>query len=547
MKHASPKPQATQTAVAPKRATAAAQPVGVPRYLRPAAPITGPRVRVGAPGDRFEQEADRIASRLQTLTPARSAGAPPPSSSRAATSSTVARAVSSSGRPLDASTRTYMESRFGTDLGHVRVHTGSRAETLNGSLGSRAFTEGGDIFYGRGYAPGNNPLTAHELVHVVQQGGGSRNSTLGPVSSRDGRVIQRNIVGSTQLYNGLFELDLMELNFPGIFTGLLGGISFTPSDDAPISNEIGLVQIASVHVDGEFLRPPRRDKDRQWGDPDLTTQHEQRIDGGLFGADKEEIGDGFITDVPHSDPVSGEPIPGGTPASPFGMSSPQGSVGAEAHLMGYKRSNLGWVEKWWNDIDQADCDIAPAWIGERAGIRDVSTATVGWDFQTVALGLDTGEAYGSVLWGFTVKDGKVSREYHRFRSSATRTFWKAVSLHRGFYAHEPVTLYFDDHSLELTSNGRGKLESCISYLELYRDAKLSIVGHSDIRESGETGLSQGRADVVKNALLTSPSVDAARIISAAGSSPTDSQPLLEDSGWYNRKVVISFERPKSPK
>jgi hypothetical protein len=82
----------------------------------------------------------------------------------------------SGGRSLDGATRESMESAFGADFGGVRVHTGAAADRLNGDLSARAFTTGSDIFFRQGeYEPGRSSgreLLAHELTHVVQQGGG---------------------------------------------------------------------------------------------------------------------------------------------------------------------------------------------------------------------------------------------------------------------------------------------------------------------------------------------------------------------------------------
>jgi hypothetical protein len=85
----------------------------------------------------------------------------------------VKASVSSVGRPLGTRTRAFMESRFGRNFGHVRVHTGSPGATAARLLGARAFTMGADIVLGehereiktdRGQA-----LLAHELAHVTQQ------------------------------------------------------------------------------------------------------------------------------------------------------------------------------------------------------------------------------------------------------------------------------------------------------------------------------------------------------------------------------------------
>ncbi|NEN98160.1 MAG: DUF4157 domain-containing protein, partial [Moorea sp. SIO3I7] len=76
------------------------------------------------------------------------------------------------GQPLPASTRAFMEPRFGANFSGVRVHTDSSAVQMNKELGAQAFTHGRDIFYGAGKSPGKNSLTAHELTHTIQQTGG---------------------------------------------------------------------------------------------------------------------------------------------------------------------------------------------------------------------------------------------------------------------------------------------------------------------------------------------------------------------------------------
>lgn len=77
------------------------------------------------------------------------------------------------GRPLDASTRTFMEPRFGQDFSGVRVHTNDDAARSARDVKARAYTAGQDIAFAPGqYAPETGrgqQLIAHELAHVVQQ------------------------------------------------------------------------------------------------------------------------------------------------------------------------------------------------------------------------------------------------------------------------------------------------------------------------------------------------------------------------------------------
>ncbi len=84
------------------------------------------------------------------------------------------------GQPLPASTRAFMEPRFGANFSGVRVHTDSSAVQMNKELGAQAFTHGRDIFYGAGKSPGKNSLTAHELTHTIQQTGGIQAKVIDP-------------------------------------------------------------------------------------------------------------------------------------------------------------------------------------------------------------------------------------------------------------------------------------------------------------------------------------------------------------------------------
>src|SRR5260221_217089 len=82
--------------------------------------------------------------------------------------------LNSSGQPLDADTRAFVEPRFGHDFSQVRVHIDEKAAKSARSVNALAYTVGRDVVFGTGqYAPGTNEgehLLAHELAHVVQQG-----------------------------------------------------------------------------------------------------------------------------------------------------------------------------------------------------------------------------------------------------------------------------------------------------------------------------------------------------------------------------------------
>ena len=82
-------------------------------------------------------------------------------------------AVAAGGRPLDPSTRHFMEARFGVDFSAVRIHDGMAAAEVARGIDAAAFTTGTDVVFGTGRfdpeSPAGRHLLAHELSHVVQQ------------------------------------------------------------------------------------------------------------------------------------------------------------------------------------------------------------------------------------------------------------------------------------------------------------------------------------------------------------------------------------------
>ena len=87
----------------------------------------------------------------------------------------VREVLHSPGRPLEAETRALMEPRLGYDFSGVRVHADARAAESARAVNALAYTVGRDVVFGAGqYAPHTalgERLVAHELTHVVQQGG----------------------------------------------------------------------------------------------------------------------------------------------------------------------------------------------------------------------------------------------------------------------------------------------------------------------------------------------------------------------------------------
>jgi hypothetical protein len=101
----------------------------------------------------------------------------------------VREALDAPGEKLDSSVRRFMEPRFGHDFGGVRVHADARAAQSAAAVRARGYTVGNDVVFGAGeYRPDSAEgrlLLAHELTHVVQQGG-----TATDLEDRD--VVQRD-------------------------------------------------------------------------------------------------------------------------------------------------------------------------------------------------------------------------------------------------------------------------------------------------------------------------------------------------------------------
>jgi len=79
-----------------------------------------------------------------------------------------------SGSRLSPQMNSYMGIQTGYDFSNVRVKSDSEAAALNQNLGARAFTNGSDIWLGKGEKATDVKLMGHELTHVAQQGAANR-------------------------------------------------------------------------------------------------------------------------------------------------------------------------------------------------------------------------------------------------------------------------------------------------------------------------------------------------------------------------------------
>ncbi|HEX7312765.1 MAG TPA: DUF4157 domain-containing protein [Pyrinomonadaceae bacterium] len=170
--------------------------------LAGARPPLQPKLTVSAPGDAYEQEADSISEQVMLMrepqlqracacggecagckteesgeeeprVQTKRVGSGDPGHAEAPP--VVNEVLRSPGQPLDASTRAFMEPRFGHDFSRVRVRTDAKAAESARAVNALAYTSMNNIVFGAGqYAPGTSEgrrLLAHELTHVIQQGG----------------------------------------------------------------------------------------------------------------------------------------------------------------------------------------------------------------------------------------------------------------------------------------------------------------------------------------------------------------------------------------
>ena len=157
-----------------------------------------PKLTIGQPNDKYEQEADSVAAKVveqinapQAQQQAVQREAMPteedvqtkPMLQRVSEGGESASAefeaslnsARGGGQPLDANLQRSIGQSMGADFSGVRVHTDARSDQLNRSIQARAFTTGQDVFFRQGeYQPNSRSgqeLLAHELTHVVQQSG----------------------------------------------------------------------------------------------------------------------------------------------------------------------------------------------------------------------------------------------------------------------------------------------------------------------------------------------------------------------------------------
>jgi hypothetical protein len=176
-----------------------------------------PKLKIGQPGDKYEQEADSIANRMMRMSSTETMQMQPleeeeemiqmqpvkeqlvqmkcrkceeeemlqtkSGSGVGFTSPNFSQQIQMSkgrGTTLSEDTNRFMSNSFGTDFSQVNIHTGTNAVQMNQQLGARAFTHGNDIYFNSGEyqteSENGKRLLAHELTHTIQQGSNVSNN-----------------------------------------------------------------------------------------------------------------------------------------------------------------------------------------------------------------------------------------------------------------------------------------------------------------------------------------------------------------------------------
>ncbi|AXT53609.1 DUF4157 domain-containing protein [Aquimarina sp. BL5] len=183
-------------------------------------PMIQAKLTIGKPNDQYEQEADRVADQVMKMPVNQNASIErkydkckeeelqmkplavsissiiqkQANDSGVVAPSNISQSLAKSkggGQNMDESTQSFMNKGIGADFSNVKIHTNDSAIQMNQSLGAKAFTNGNDIYFNKGqYNPQSSEgkhLLAHELTHVVQQGGSEKQG------KKQNDVIQRYI------------------------------------------------------------------------------------------------------------------------------------------------------------------------------------------------------------------------------------------------------------------------------------------------------------------------------------------------------------------
>lgn len=194
------------------------------------------KLKINEPNDKYEQEADRVADEVVRTPESPIGKIVPPSiqrkceacedeelnrkenSEETPTPSPDLEAhigtLTGGGRPMNGEEKSFFEPRFNRDFSSVRIHENDpSAENIN----ARAYTTGNHIVFNPSESPNNKRLMAHELTHVVQQGGGRGSAGNWVQRDEEASTLER---ASTALLNEVLPVGT------GFFFEVNGGITW---------------------------------------------------------------------------------------------------------------------------------------------------------------------------------------------------------------------------------------------------------------------------------------------------------------------------------
>ena len=406
----------------------------------------------------------------------------------------VPEVLHSPGQPLEASTRTYFEPRFGHDFSRVRVHLNEDAARSTKAINALAYTVGTDIVFGRGlYRPETQVgrhLLAHELAHVVQSGDSPAVVRRQP-QPRDA-TSNSSRVGTKQLSKGSMEWLVMLTDAERTATG----------KDPKVREEVGDVQWATVQL--------RFKPNRSFGSKMVT-----------FLQTKLVVKEGSTAVLGWLAGISGQ--------------KPQLDVSTNKSDPFYGASFVSKGQKWEPEDAPEGFKNAPSGaVDSSAWLFDEPTANQGTVklFESVAVVPETGETLGALRWG--ISDGAVWGAEDKdctdapsadFRSAvesfyATPKSMEAQGRERydaivdGFIANDgvpatgPRGVVFSplQKAATLTADQETKLDPVIAwYKSLVNNNvkfKVMLAGFADPTETDPLGTSDQRARAVKNYLVS---------------------------------------------
>jgi hypothetical protein len=255
-------------------------------------PVIQTKLKIGEPGDKYEQEADAVANTVLQMSEGESLRMQPneeeekiqmqpleeeelqmkteenekpiqkKSTNPAQTSApenihSQIENTRRSGTQIDKQTLSFMGNRFGADFSNVNVHTGQTAVDMNKQLHAQAFTVGNDIYFNSGkYNPNSQAgkrLLAHELTHTIQQGG------IQPMIQKNGEEETETSTGSSNslahLVAGILRDQLSNSGMRGHLSSLgtaLQGLAVDSTTEEGNQPGAGAERLAALGITGAF-------------------------------------------------------------------------------------------------------------------------------------------------------------------------------------------------------------------------------------------------------------------------------------------------------